>query len=235
MHRSTEWKRGAERVVGPVRQSGLGVSGLFFALFFGLLLLLVSPGLGLAQSESLDSVDVGSSDSLDSVDDGASGTPEGNRLADSDSLDSADTGESDSLDAEEQTYGNSLDSVPLGTSSAPDNANLVWRPTPCSQLATPSVEMPETSNATSWVRVLNQTRADIAAAKQQLDEATVAFGQTNYQPNITPATRVPLGEARDAARRNYSEQLCKMPYLLDAARQAGVDPGVLRPYQTANN
>lgn len=200
-----------------------------------LCLLLMSPGLGLAQSESLDSVDVGSSESLDSVDDGESGTPGGDRLADSDSLDSADTGESESLDSQEQTYGSSLDSVPAATSGDPDNANLVWRPTPCSQLATPSVEMPETSNATSWVRVLNQTRADIAAAKQQLDEATVAFGQTNYQPNITPATRVPLGEARDAARRNYSEQLCKMPLLLEGAREAGVDPGVLRPYQTSGS
>ena len=231
MNRSTEWEQGFERMERPERSHGLGAPGLLAAL----LLLLVSPGLCLAQSESLDSVDVGSSESLDSVDDGASGTPDGDRLADSNSLDSVDTGESESLDSQEQTYGSSLDSVPLATSSAPDNANLVWSPTPCSQLATPNVEMPETSNATSWVRVLNQTRADIAAAKQQLDEATVAFGQTNYQPNITPATRVPLGEARDAARRNYSEQLCKMPVLLEGARQADVDPGVLRPYQTASN
>lgn len=89
MNRSTGQKRSVEGAAGPRRWHGLDAPWLVAALW----LLLMSPGLGLAQSESLDSVDVGSSESLDSVDDGRSGTPDGDRLADSDSLDSADTGE----------------------------------------------------------------------------------------------------------------------------------------------
>jgi hypothetical protein len=227
MDRSNQSRRHPGTGSTPRRRTGLWV--------LVALLLCVDPGLALAQSESLDSVDVGQSESLDSQDDGQSGTPDGDRLSDSDSLDSADVGQSESMDSMEQTYGNSLDSVPLATSGSPDNANLVWSPTPCSELPTPSVQMPSSSNATLWVDILNQTRSQIATAKQQLDEATVAFGQTNYQPGVTPARRVPLGEARDAARTNYSEQLCKMPVLLEGAREAGVDPGVLRPYQTASN
>lgn len=227
MDRANQSRRQSGTACTPRRHAGLWV--------LAALLLGVDPGTGFAQSQSLDSVDVGQSESLDSVDVGQSGTPDGDRLSDSDSLDSVDVGQSESMDSVEQTYGSSLDSVPLATSGAPDNANLVWRPTPCSELPTPSVQMPGSDNATLWVNVLNQTRSQIAAAKQQLDDATVAFGQTNYQPGVTPASRVPLGEARDAARRNYSEQLCKMPALLEGAREAGVDPGVLRPYQTASN
>jgi hypothetical protein len=180
-------------------------------------------------------VDVGRSGSLDSVDVGQSGTPDGDRLEDSESLDQVPAASSESLDSMEQTFGSSLDSVPVATSEAPDNANLVWHPTRCSQLPAPSVDLPTSSNPTRWVYVLNRTRSEIETAKDELDSATVAFGQTDYQPGVTPASRVPLGEARDAARAQYSELLCEMPVLLEAARRAGVDPGVLRPYESVTD
>ena len=197
-------------------------------------LLSLSAGPGRAQSRSLDSVDDGGSGSLDSVDVGQSSTADGDQLSDSDSLDSVDIGESESTGSMQQSYGRSLDSAQQADSRAPDNTNLVWSPTPCSELPTPLVEMPTSSNATLWVNVLDDTRRDIAAAKQQLDEATLAFVKSAHRSAKTQARRGPLGQARDAARADYSNELCKIPVLLEGARQAGVEPGVLRPYEMAS-
>ena len=57
-------------------------------------------------------------------------------------------------------------------------------------------------------------------------EANYAF----YRGEHLSATRVRLGEQRDAARAQYSEARCGLQASLREARRAGVEAGVLREY-----
>ena len=196
--------------------------------------LVLGPALGSwSQSLSLDSVDVGQSQSLDDVEQATSGTPDGDRLAESESLDQVPTVQSASLDSIPSTQGSSLDSVPVAQSAAPNNDNLVWRPSPCDQIQVPSVRTPQGSDASAWQSFLDAKRSQVKAAQRSVQTTTEAFGASLYQGEHLIATRVRLGEERDAARLRYCELRCEMQASLQAAERAGVLPGVLRPYETA--
>lgn len=196
-------------------------------------LLVMLPAVGSwSQSQSLDSADVGVSRSLDDVEQATSGTPDGGRMAESESLDQMPAASAESLDSAPTTFGTSLDAAPVAVSDAPNNDDLDWRPTPCSQLPTPSIAGPQGADPAAWREMLDATQQRVASSKRDVDEATQAFGASLYRGEHLPATRVRLGEQRDAARKQYSEARCEMQASLDAARRAGVLPGTLRMYQT---
>lgn len=196
------------------------------------LILVLTPALGSwSQSESLDSVDVGESRSLDDVPEATAGTPDGSRLSNSLPLDDVPAATAESPDAVPNTMGTPLDDAPLAESGAPNNDNLVWQPTPCSQMPTPAIEAPAAGDVGAWQAALQRANQHVDVTQDELQQATEAFGASLYRGEHLTAVRVRLGTARDAARVRYSEARCALRGTLVAARRAGIEPGVIRPYE----
>jgi hypothetical protein len=192
---------------------------------------LLVAGVAGAQSESLDSVDTGQSESLDSVTQATAGTPDGALLEDSESLSQVPAASAEGLSMDDQDPSLSLDAASVADTRAPDNDGLVWSPTNCSELPSPRLSYPHSSDTQEWQAAFSQSKHRAALQKERVDAATEAFSGSLNRGTRMPSTRVGFGEERDAARKAYSEALCEMPALLEAARRAGVEPGVLRQFE----
>ena len=124
-----------------------------------------------------------------------------------------------------------LDDLDEEQSLQPDESGEPWRPGPCRKLSSYAVETPVGSRRRDWQAVLDRARQAIPVARAEVEQATNEYSGALNQGAMLPGTRARLGEKRDTARRHYTRTICEFRALLEAARDAGIQPGVLRPYR----
>ena len=124
----------------------------------------------------------------------------------------------------------SLGEVDRATPRDPNNEGLVWTPSPCKEGAV-EIEPPADTSAEGWEAALAASLARVKSLGEAVDNVTELYTGTLDRAALQPTERVKLGQARDAARRQYSESRCEFEALKEAARSDGVLPGVLRKYE----
>ena len=124
-----------------------------------------------------------------------------------------------------------LDDLDEEQSLQPDESGEPWRPGPCRELSSYAVEALVGTWWKDWQVVLDRARQAVPVARAEVEQATSEYSGALNRGAMLPGTRVRLGEKREAARRHYTRTICEFRALLGAARDAGIQPGLLRPYR----
>jgi hypothetical protein len=183
-----------------------------------------------ADSVSLDDVRHARTKSLEDVDDGATESLDSVPAAATESLDSVDDGRM-TPDSEVVTgTTHSLDSVPRGTLHSLDSSEdgEAWSAPDCDEV---SVELPPplpASDAHGWSARLAAAQHAVAASQSRLQAANAAYSSSIVRDEPRGQTRADIIARRDQARMDYSSARCQLPALVENAREAGVDPEVIR-------
>jgi chromosome segregation ATPase len=85
--------------------------------------------------------------------------------------------------------------------------------------------------AAEWEARLGAAQARIVAAREQVAAKESALTRARHRKHPRGDAFDALVEAADAARTELAEAEAELPELLEQARAAGVDPGVLRRFE----
>jgi hypothetical protein len=182
----------------------------------------------------LESADTGSTHSLDAVDTGRTHGLDSVDTGHTHSLDSVDTGRTQALDSVDTGRTNSLDSVATGHTNSLDAVEAArngWSPPACGGLDVVLGATPDGADVNAWSDVLFTAQKDLGTSKYRLKSADDAYARAVSADYEVGSVRAHIIEARDEARANYARSRCALPELVERARRAGVEPGVLRRYE----
>ena len=105
---------------------------------------------------------------------------------------------------------------------------------PASLRAEPPAALDEEAAAqleVTWVERLGEARSQLSAARERAAQAEHAYRDMRQRDYPRGEARVEIEEELAAARLALEEAEAAYPRLLDEAREAGVPPGTLRPFE----
>lgn len=83
----------------------------------------------------------------------------------------------------------------------------------------------------TWVERLGEARSQLSAARERAAQAEHAYRDMRQRDYPRGEARVEIEEELADARLALEETEAAYPRLLDEAREAGVPPGTLRPFE----
>jgi hypothetical protein len=106
-----------------------------------------------------------------------------------------------------------------------------WSPPDCDEESVELYASLPAGDASGWSARLLAAKQAVAASRAQLDAANAAYSSSITRDESRGQDRAEMIATRDQARATYSSARCQLPALVESARQADVDPAVIRDYR----
>lgn len=116
-----------------------------------------------------------------------------------------------------------------GSTDAVNRAGRSWNPPPCDGSLPADVAPAADAEQAAWLETISEAEERYTSAEQRLRQAEDGYivVRSNDQDRSDRAT---AARGLQEARNDFGSARCTLPALLEAARRAGVPPGMLRPY-----